>query len=191
LTWLLVVPLVVLGSQAAHAVEYWFAAPDPDEREQLLTRTGHAYLEQAPIGVALCLGLVVLALLGRFLQGRRGARPGSALGLMPFAVLPPAVFVLQEHLERLFHDGVFPLDLAFDPMFLVGLVLQLPFGQLAYLLGRALLSAADQLARGLGSTLAFRVTPPLIPDRTASAADLPRLRPLATCRAGRGPPLAA
>jgi hypothetical protein len=187
LIWLLVMPLVVLGSQAAHALDYWFAAPDEHDRAELLAETGHGYLEQAPAAAAVCLGLIVLALAGRFIRARGPVKPRRDLSLAPFAVLPPVAFTLQEHLERLFHDGTFPAALLLDPIFLLGLALQLPFGYVAYLVGRALLGVADGLARSLGGRLAPDLAlPPLLP--AAASVDLPRLSPLATSLAGRGPP---
>jgi hypothetical protein len=187
LIWLLVAPLVVLGSQAAHALDYWFAAPHEHDRAELLAETGHGYLEQAPAAIALCLGLIVLALAGRFLRARGPGRPGGGLSLAPFAVLPLVAFALQEHLERLLHEGTFPAALLLDPIFLLGLALQLPFGYLGYLVGRALLGAADRLARSLGGRPAPGLAlPPLLP--AAVSADVPRLSPLATRLASRGPP---
>jgi hypothetical protein len=189
-TWLLVAPLVILGSQAAHTLEYWIAAPGREERQQLLAETGHDYLQQAPIAVALCLAVVVLGLAGRLLLARAGAGAGRPLALAPFFVLPLVVFWLQEHLERLFDDGVFPLGLVEEPMFLLGLVLQLPFGYLAYALARALLAAADGLGRALGGSPPERPVVPPGPALTPPVlCYLPRLSPLANCLAARGPPL--
>ena len=78
--------------------------------------------------------------------GAPGAGPGSP-GLWRFAVLAPAIFVGQEHLERLaFADGS-SLQLVTEPTFLLGLVLQAPFALAAYLLARSLLRAVRSVAR--------------------------------------------
>jgi hypothetical protein len=189
LTWLLVGPLAVLGSQAAHVVNYWAAAPDHEARQRLLAETGHGYLDQAPLAIALCMLLLVLAVAGRLIEEYRRGGAGSRLALAPFAILPVALFFLQEHLERLLHDGSFPFGLLLEPIFLLGLALQFPFALLAFLVGRALLQATVDLARALGGNGSPRAasTPPSVRS-PARVIELPRLSPLAASRAVRGPP---
>jgi len=91
--------------------------------------------------VALCATVVLLALAASF-----AARLGSVRTLSPplwlFALLPPAGFAVQEHLERLFHTGSIPYATTLETVFLVGVLLQLPFALAAYLAARALVSLA-------------------------------------------------
>ena len=121
---------------------------------------------------------------------RRGGRP-ARLGAVPFAFVPVAAFLLQEHLERLLHHGSFPFMLLLERPILLGLVLQLPFALLAYALAWVLLRATEALARALaGGSL----------EVSLSGADsgcaplevlLPRTRVRARGYTGRGPPLSA
>jgi hypothetical protein len=191
LTWFVVAPLVVLGSELAHAVDYWIEDPDPADRAQLLEQTGHQYLEYAPLGVGLCLALVGFAFLGAVRRGLSGRTVGGRLTLLPFAVLPLLVFTLQEHLERLFHDGEFPWRAVLEPTFSMGLALQVPFALVAYLVARALLAAGARLGRTLrGQRPAAEVVETSLSVPEPRAAPRPRLSPLATSIAGRAPPLA-
>jgi hypothetical protein len=189
LTWLLVAPLAVLGSQAAHGVNYWAAAPDHEQRERLLAETGHGYFDQAPLAIALCMLLLVLAVAGRLIEVYRRGGASSRLAPAPFAILPVALFFLQEHIERLVHGGSIPFGLSLEPIFLLGLVLQLPFAILAFLVGWALLQAAADLAHALGGHSSPRaVSAPPSLRSPARVVELPRLSPLAASRAVRGPP---
>lgn len=186
LTWLVTVPLVLVSSQAAHWLAYRLVAGDAYERGHLLEGSGHGYLAFAPtiLGGLLALALGALAL--RALDARRGLVP-SRLSALPFGLLPFAAFAIQEHLERLLHDGAFPVAAALEPTFLVGFLLQVPFGMLAYLLARLLLRAADAVGRAFaGERPIFALPGILLP--TALAIDRPRVRPLALGYAERGPP---
>jgi len=138
--WLLTVSLAVAGSQVAHVLTYRLVAPNADQRAHLLADTGHAYMANLPLALALCTVVALLALLGQ----ARGARAGRTSGLAAwhFALIAPLVFCCQEHFERLIHDGTFPWDAALQRTFVVGLVLQLPFALAAFLLARLLLRAA-------------------------------------------------
>jgi hypothetical protein len=141
--------LAVAGSQAAHAFVYRLAAPDPRERGDLLAATGHAYLEHAPLAVAVVSVLLVLALLSE-VRGARVGAPAARPRAWIFATVAPAVFVCQEHLERLLRDGSFPWGAGLERTFLLGLVLQAPFALAAFLLARALLRVAGLLGSLLG-----------------------------------------
>jgi hypothetical protein len=145
----LTIPLAVVGSQVAHSFAYRFTTPHGPDWSHELAATGHAYLTYAPVVLAVCLLLVVLALAGevRHLVGRgtlRGATRPRALG---FAVSAPAIFVSQEHLERLLHDGAFPWTAVLQPTFVVGLLLQLPFALAAFAIALVLLRAVGSLSR--------------------------------------------
>ena len=77
----------------------------------------------------------------------RASRPSA----LTFAVLAPAIFVGQEHFERLTHEGTFPTSVLVEKTFVLGLALQLPFALVAYALARLLLRATRAVARLLAS----------------------------------------
>jgi hypothetical protein len=141
------------------------------------------------MALAICGVLVVLALASEFVNAltpRRTARPS----LLPFAVLAPAIFASQEHIERLLQDGVFPWSAALDATFLVGLLLQLPFAALAYFLARLMLGVVRSIRRRLSN-------PPPRPraleapvSRFTLHVARPRVGILALGYGSRGPPLA-
>ena len=188
--WLLTLALAVVGSQLAHELAYRLVTPDGAQRAHQLAGTGHAYLVYAPAALAVCSVLVLIALAGelRHLLSGRGAA-SSRPSALTFAVLAPAIFLPQEHFERLFHDGAFPWDACFsNPTFVVGLLLQLPLAFAAYLLARLLLGAVRSLGR-----LLVGPTRPAVPGRglvrpTIPSA-VPRVSVLARGYGSRGPPI--
>jgi hypothetical protein len=91
--------------------------------------------------------LGVLAVLALVAEVRATAVNAPSPKVWMFAVLAPATFVAQEHLERWFHDGAFPWGAALEGTFVVGLLLQLPFALAAYALARLLLGVTRALAR--------------------------------------------
>jgi glycerol-3-phosphate acyltransferase PlsY len=149
LSWLLTLPLVVAGSQLAHAVAYWVAVPDAHERAAVLAPTGHGYFAYAPflggVGIA-----TVAAALALHVRGVGAARPRA----WPFALLPLLTFIVQEQLER----GV-ALDVFAEQTFLYGTALQLPFGLVALLIARALVRAAERVAEVLRRAPRLRMRP--------------------------------
>jgi hypothetical protein len=136
----------VVGTQLAHAVAYRLVEPSADERAHLLAGTGHGYLRHASLALALLAVLAVLAIVAEIRAAATGG-PALAPRLWMFAAVVPATFVVQEHLERWFHDGVFPWAAGLQATFVVGLVLQLPFALAVYALARILLGAAHALGR--------------------------------------------
>jgi hypothetical protein len=188
LTWALALPVILVGSEVAHGVAYWWAYPETDLRASVLSRTGHGYLTWAPVAVAL-LAAIELVALGVDVADRARDRPARQLPAWAFFVIPLVGFALQEHLERLFDVGVFPWWAALEPSFWRGLVLQIPLGLAAYLIARLLSRAADAVARAVRRRrpVARR---PLRTRRPPVAVLLPRLAPLAGSSAGRAPPVA-
>jgi hypothetical protein len=188
LVWLLTLPLAILGSQVAHGLAYRLATRDDTERARELATSGHAYLAYVPLFLGVCAALVVLALareLGLLLAGRTGrsARPSA----LSFAVLGPAIFVAQEHIERFAHGGAIATTLVLEPSFALGLVLQVPFALVAYALARLLLRATRAMARLLDQ-------PRANPARASSCwrstpAFVPRTKPNGLTFGPRGPPL--
>jgi hypothetical protein len=145
LSWLLIVPLVLAGSELAHAIGYWAAVPDVRQRAHVLAATGHGYLSYAPLAAGLGIATVLVALA---LHARGTAT--ACLRAWPFALLPLLTFVLQEHLERLFHSGS-AAGVVFEPTFVRGALLQIPLGLIAYAIARALLRVAERIGAALRS----------------------------------------
>lgn len=166
LAWLLVTPLAAVGVIAAHGLAY------------RLTGTGsgaqHDYLEHVPQVVAV---LATIGLVGLALQERSVSRH-SAWWFVPLA---PLGFACQEHVERLVHSGHLPWLLT-TPVFLLGLVLQLPVALTCVLVVRRL---AGSLAgrRRAGRTPSGEVWLPL---GARVEIVVPHVEP--PRRSGRGPP---
>jgi hypothetical protein len=161
--------------------------PNAEERAHELAESGHAYLAYVPLALAVCTVVVLVGLiveLGHAVRDRSVARPSA----VPFAILAPAIFVCQEHFERLVHDGVFPWGAALDRTFVVGLLLQLPFAVAAYAVARLFLRVVRSLGRLMGG-------PPPAPLPTvflgspAARLYVPRVPVLALGYGSRGPPV--
>jgi hypothetical protein len=184
LAWAVTVPLVVAGSQLAHAAAYVLVTPDEHERAHELAATGHGYFAYAPetagfLGAALLVALAVSVRAGPRLRVRA----------WPFGFLPVLAFAFQEHVERLVHTGAFPTAAALEPSFVIGIALQIPFGVLAYVAASLLLHAAARIGRLL------RRRPPRLRPLPAVVlrpqATVARAAPLALAGCGvRGPPAA-
>jgi hypothetical protein len=189
IAWALAASLAALGSLWAHELTYRLVAPSHSAYASLLARTGHGYLDHAPLLIGILLAAVALSLFRACLDGARARRPGPAPGWL-FAILPVLGFALQEHLERLLHDGAFPLGAGLEPTFVLGVVLQLPFALAALVVARALLGAARELGQALARLTARSPSWPR-PPRAAfppSLADRPRAVAAALGYGGRGPP---
>lgn len=168
LTWTLTLPLVGASVLVGHALAYALTGTDPGSM--------HDYLGHAPQVLAV---LAVVGVLGLAID-QRAERPAT----LPFAGLGVAVFVAQEHLERIAHTGDLPLLLG-DHTFLVGLLLQLPVGLVSLWIARrfaAVLSGSPAPAerRPIISTA------PLVWAPTLERVQRP---PLPATALGRGPPL--
>jgi hypothetical protein len=187
LTWLVAVPLIVAGSQAAHALTYRLVYPGTPFRARALLATGHGYLDQLPLVLGLGLAIAVVALLAAVVDATRGHR-ARELPAWAFGALAPLAFALQELLELSLHTGTFAWHAVAAPTFVPGMLLQLPFALLAWLAARLLLRAASRAGRALavrppaGRLVSAASTAPV-------AATLPRARVLASRLAKRGPPL--
>jgi hypothetical protein len=185
--WLLTIPLAVVGSQLAHALAYRLATGSDRERSHELASSGHAYLTYAPIVLAICAALVLIALvheLRTVFAGHAGRSPRPSA--VSFAVLAPAIFVGQEHFERLLHSGTFAPALVFERTFLLGLAMQVPFALIAYVCARLLLGAARVVARLLAVPRVFVLRRQS--RWTHAEVRAPRTRPYGLTRGPRGPP---
>jgi hypothetical protein len=189
IAWGLAASLAVLGSLWAHELTYRLVAPTAPAYTSLLARTGHGYLDHAPLLVGILLGAVALSLMRACFGGARGWSPARVPGWR-FAALPLVGFALQEHLERLFHDGAFPLGASLEPTFALGVALQLPFAVAALVAARALFGAARELGQALARLAAPSQSwpPPLRAAFPPSLADRPRVVAAARGYGERGPP---
>src|SRR5262249_7294708 len=143
---------------------------------------GHAGYAVLFLGILLATALVAAG--ARLLFGRRR---GRELSPWLFFVLPPLAFALQELSERVLRAEAFPFHAALEPRFLLGLLLQLPFGLLALLLARLLLRVVARLARALARARTPRLAE-LASWSPRQALDLPRIPGLALGHPQRGPP---
>lgn len=151
-TWLLSIPLMLGGSQVAHAFAYRLVYPNATVRLHELIETGHGYMGYAPLvaGIAGALEMVAFAwIVGQAVRGSRQARVPAWV----FALLPPLAFVIQEVLERWLAGGSFPWWAFLQPTFFAGLLLQLPFALLAYLVAHWLTRVARTVAPVLRGNL--------------------------------------
>jgi hypothetical protein len=189
LTWLVAVPLLVAGSQAAHALTYRIVYPGTSVRVHALMVTGHGYLDRMPLVLGAGLAVALVALVVAVLDASRG-REARALPAWAFALLAPLAFAFQEILELSLRTGTFAWHGVAAPTFLPGIALQLPFSLLAWLAARLLLRAAGKAGRALASPPPAH--PPLSPAvLDPPSAPLPRPSVLAYRLAKRGPPLPA
>jgi hypothetical protein len=148
LVWPITLALALVGTQLAHWVAYRAVEPSPVDRAHGLTAASHGYLSHLPLALAVCAVVVASALAARIRQvaaAPAGVRLDANVGR--FAVLAPAIFILQEHLERIVYAGAFPWGIADTPTFMLGLVLQFPFALAAYLVARYLLRIAHAIGR--------------------------------------------
>jgi hypothetical protein len=184
--WLLTLPLAVVGSQVAHSLAYRVVESDRSDRAHELASTGHGYLTYLPLVLAVCTVIVAVALLSEVRQAlshkARSPRPAA----VTFAIAAPSLFILQEHFERFFDDGAFPWGLGVEPVFLLGLLLQLPTALVAYVAARLLLRAAH--AFGLLLSPQRRRLLPGRPVPRFSRPWYPRVSILALGYGSRGPP---
>jgi hypothetical protein len=185
--WLLAAPLVAAGTLGGHAVGFRVAHADPVDHAHALEATGHGYLDHAPLVVGLALALTAVAVVLRVIAAARGTSARAAPPWM-FAALPPVVYAVQEHLERLLHGEHVVWATALEPSFVAGLLLQIPFALAALLLARALAAIADAVGRVLATARIPRVVAGCALARPAEAA-LPRIRVASLAYGGRGPPL--
>lgn len=149
LVWLLLIPLMLGGTELAHWLAFRLVYPNAWERSQALAATGHSYLSYWPAFAGVGFAFVVVGLILCAAEHTRG-NGGASLRVSPgvFAALPPLAFALQEHLEALVHSGSIT-GVAEEPTFLVGVVLQFPFALVAYLIARLLLRVAELVGRSV------------------------------------------
>jgi hypothetical protein len=189
LVWLLSLPLMLAGSQVAHALAYRIAYPEAQLRAQDLVATGHSYLDIIPrlAGLGFAIELVAFVVLA---LDRRREGPPRSLPAWAFAALPASAFTAQEFVERLLALHTLPWWMVEQPTFRIGLALQLPVGLAVYLIARLLLGGSVLLGRALRHR-----RPRALVRRARSRVRRPGspvVRPLAVAVCGwglRGPPV--
>jgi hypothetical protein len=195
LPWLIAVPLMAAGSFVAHALTYVVAGTRAEgvagadggiQGASDRTSAGIAAHSVVPVGLLVALGIGdgTAWVFGRA-RGKRGAGASPWL----FFGLPPLAFSVQELIERLVNAEAAPFHAAFEPRFLIGLVLQIPLGLIALFVARALLRVVRRIARALvrqRSSVLPRRAPVF---RLPVAWELPRIPALALGYPQRGPPL--
>ncbi|MGZ4389346.1 MAG: hypothetical protein ACXVZL_08195 [Gaiellaceae bacterium] len=187
LAWAVAVPLILAGSQAAHALAYRLVYPDLHLRTVTLLSTGHGYLTWLPVALAVG-GAAALASLGATaLDAVRGGSP-RPLPAAAFALLPPLAFALQELLELSLHTGTFAWHALLAPTFLPGLLLQAPFALASYAAARLLLRAAEQAGLALRPQAVHARAATTVSFPQPRRASLPRRRVASSRLAKRGPP---
>jgi hypothetical protein len=184
--WLIVVPLMLAGTEAAHALAYRIVYPQAAMRVQVLAATGHGYASWLTLAAGIGGAIVFIG----FLTGAAGAARRQAPRPVPawaFGLLPLVGFTLQELTERWLVVGGFPWWMVEQPTFRVGLLLQLPFALLAYGVALLLMRAARRLGFAFVAQRPCFVFPSLpARPRLDVAAAVPS--GLAGGHAGRGPP---
>jgi len=188
LAWLVTLPIAVVGCEAAHAVaNLVFGTADGDTSPFVLSTGRNADL--LTLFASLAAVSVVLGLAGR----AAGAWPAhrTAAARLPFALLAPAAFVLQEHLETLFHTGAAPFTTVLHPTFLAGLLLQIPFGLAGYAVARALVRLADGVRALIGRRRRRIPTTGTPPQARPAYRTPPRSAAHSWAHSGRAPPRAA
>jgi hypothetical protein len=180
--WLVVLPLLAVGSEAAHALVGLFA-PTGYEGAELFGASGAG---RKLLPLLLVLAVVVVGR-GLATASSRTRRPRAFR--IVIAALPLVLFAVQEHVEYAVGHDQMGWTLVTRPIFWLGLALQLPFALLAYLAARLLLALADVVATRL--VLVRRPKLDLRRVRTSAAgAGRPHGgRPFGDARFNRGPPL--
>jgi hypothetical protein len=156
------VPILLAGSQLAHALAYRLVYPSLPLRVHVLAASGHGYLQELPLAFGVAGAIVLATLCWTAVDAARGSRP-RPIPPVAFALLPPLAFGIQELAERWLTVGGVPWWVVEQPTFRIGLVLQLPFGLLAYAAARVLLRGAHELGRrtaAQGPPRLRRVLPP-------------------------------
>ena len=153
--WAVVLPLLLAGTEVAHALAYRIVYPVASVRWRVLAASGHGYMGYAPLVFGIGAAVVLAGLASTVVDTVRRRPPGS-LPAWAFALLPGVAFTVQEFTERLLATNSLPWWMFEQPTFRIGLLLQLPFALVAYLVARVLLRVAERVAA------IFVVQPPVL-----------------------------
>jgi hypothetical protein len=185
LAWFVTLPIAVIGCQSAHAVTNVLLGSPESARSELLLRHGPG-AGLVPLLACVALAAVAAGLMGRAAGAWSAGR--TAAVRLPFAIIAPALFVVQEHVETLLRTGAAPIGTVVEPTFLSGLVLQIPFAIAAYAIARALIRLADGVRALVSSRRRVPRRAAGIARRPASLA-APRSERNRWAHSGRAPPL--
>jgi len=105
--WLIVVPLMVAGTEFAHALAYRLVYPQSSIRLRVLEATGHGYLAWAPFALGVGAALLAVGVGTAVTDALRGDSP-HPVSPWVFGLLPLLGYGLQEFLERWVALGGFP-----------------------------------------------------------------------------------
>ena len=190
LPWLLVLPLMAAGSLGAHATAALLtSAPAVEHGRELVERSSAGTAADSVVAGGIAGALVILAG-GSWLVSLIRGRPRRGASHRLFFWMPPLAFSVQELLERVLRAEAAPFNAAFEPRFLIGLALQIPFGLAALLLARLLLRVAQRIVRALRRTPQFSLRRRPTLARPLIGCVPPRIPALALGYPQRGPPLA-
>jgi hypothetical protein len=140
----------VAGLLAGHGLSYLVAVPDPNHRDLLLERTGHAYLPAAGRVSLVLILAAVASLAGRALLSRRPEpTPSFATLAVRLSAVQVAAFAGQEVLERVL-SGAALHGLVGSHILLVGIATQVLVAFVGATLLRWLTRAASTLAQTPG-----------------------------------------
>jgi hypothetical protein len=190
--WLVALPLVAAGTLLSHC--YGLAVVDPATHSAAHTHGSGAAASVTEIVLSFpfalaCVALAGLALAARAGQAFAGAPGTSRLAAWPFGLMPVAGFLLYQELSSLTGTGSLDLAALTAPAFLLGLLLQVPFGIAVYAISRRLLRLADRVGLALAALRAARrPAASLHKIRPFLDARGPRLATLALSAAPRAPP---
>jgi hypothetical protein len=179
-------PIAIVGCEAAHAVGNLIFGTADGDTGPFAPSTG---ADLVTLLASMAVVSVALGVAGRAAGAWTTHRTAAAR--LPFALLAPAAFVLQEHIETLVHTGASPFATAVHPTFLAGLLLQIPFALAGYAVARALVRLAD----GVRALIARLRRPARRSGTPPKARPAYRTRPRSTAHSwahsGRAPPRAA
>ena len=135
------VPIAAVGCEWAHALaNLVFGAPDGGRSELFDGGPGAGAI---PLLVSLALAAILAGLAGR--AAGAWSTSHAAAARLPFALLAPVLFIVQEHAETVLNTGAVPFGTVLEPTFLPGLLLQIPFAIAGYAVARALVRLADSV----------------------------------------------
>ena len=178
--WLVTLPIALAGIECGHALGNLIAGA-PEGELFASPSSGRGALPL--VGLVLVL-LVVAGVAGRVTGSPRRSRAVAA----PFALLPPAGFVLLELGEALSEPGHFRLG---GPAFALGLVFQLPAAALGYTVACALLRLGDEARALLLGLPRAPLALATVPSRLAPGDELHATFRLTDPVRGRAPPVGA
>jgi hypothetical protein len=173
--WLVALPLLLLGSELGQWV---LGRLDSAAPRGVGSALSPAHVSSPFFGVSVVIGLVLVAW-----------RPATVrFSRSLFASLPLCVFAAQEHMEYVIGHGNQPWTVSFHRWFFIGLLIQIPFVLLSYLVAKLLIRIAAKVFARRPSRVRYR--PGILAVPTPAPEGLPsRARPPCDSRFTRGPPV--